>query len=52
MKPSISLTENQCERIGDKLRAAGFNFEDIVDNETFALIAECVLEALEIEFDK
>mgnify|MGYP000877137618 CR=1 FL=1 len=45
----MDYTEEQLERIYDKLRSAGFVFDEQWNNDHFARIADCVLEALEIE---
>lgn len=45
----MSLTETQIEQISDRLRSCGFDIS-CVDNEQIAIIAACVLEALDIEW--
>lgn len=45
----MSYTEDQLELIADHLRSAGFDFDDSWDYDKFALVADCVLEALNIE---
>ena len=45
----MSYTEEQLERVADHLRSAGFEFDDTWDSDKFALVADCVLEALELE---
>jgi len=45
----MSYTEGQIEAISDHLRSAGFEFDDSWDSDKFALVADCVLEALNIE---
>ena len=46
----MSLTYEQIEAIADHMRSAGFDLSEI-DNDQIAMLAQCVLEALEIEFD-
>ena len=44
----MSLTYDQIEAIADHMRSAGFDPSEL-DNEQIALLAACVLDALEIE---
>ena len=46
----MSLTEEQIEQIADRMRGCGFEIENL-DNEQIALIADCVLEGLGINFE-
>ena len=45
----MSYTEEQIENIAYHLRSVGFEFDDTWDNDKFALVATCVLEALGLE---
>lgn len=45
----MSYTNEQLEAIADALRSAGFVFDDSFDNDKFAIVADCVLEAFGLE---
>lgn len=46
----MDYSEEQIEAIADKLRAAGFEFDSFHwGNDQFALVSDCVLEALGLE---
>ncbi len=46
----MSYTEEQIECIADHLRSAGFEFDSFHwNNDKFALVADCVSEALGLE---
>lgn len=47
----MSLTYEQIEAIADGLRSLGFDVSDL-DNDQIAMIAQCVLDALEIEISE
>jgi len=46
----MSLTYEQIETIAEHMRSAGFDLSE-TSVDQIAMLAQCVLEALEIEFD-
>lgn len=46
----MSLTESQIEEIADHMRSCGFDVSNL-DNEQIANLAQCVLDALGIDFE-
>ena len=46
----MNLTEEQIERIADRMRFLGFDVSEL-SNDQISYIADAVIDALEIEFD-
>ena len=42
----MNYTESQLERLADTFRSYGYDSEEIMDNETWAKLADCVLNGL------
>lgn len=42
----MNYTQTQLENIADTFHSAGFKFDYITDNDTWAMIADCVLQGL------